>query len=124
MTDGGGLLGWPTWIGVVVEDLDGQARFWSELLGASESAKGPDYVQFDLPGGRTFEVLRRSSDPEYDRPRFQVGFAVDDIEAVRKELIRRGVEPISEIMGGEESSWAYFRDAEGNVFEITQRPAG
>jgi predicted enzyme related to lactoylglutathione lyase len=124
VTDGGRLLGWPTWIGVVVEDLDGQARFWSELLGASESARGPGYVQFDLPGGRTFEVLRRSSDPEYDRPRFQVGFAVDDIDAARSELIRRGVEPISEVMRGEESSWAYFRDPEGNVFEITERPAG
>ena len=121
MTDDGRLLRWLTWIGVVVEDLDGQARFWSELLGASESAKGPDFVQFDLPGGRTFEVLRRSSDPEYDRPRFQVGFAVDDIEAAREELIRRDVEPVTGIVRGDRSSWAYFRDPEGNVFEITQR---
>jgi predicted enzyme related to lactoylglutathione lyase len=124
VTDDGRLLGWPTWIGVVVEDLDGQARFWSELLGASESARGPDFVQFDFPGGRTFEVLRRSSDPEYDRPRFQVGFAVEDIGAARDELIRRGVEPVSDIVRADESSWAYFRDPKGNVFEITQRSDG
>jgi len=124
MTQKGRLLGWPTWIGVVVEDLDGQGRFWSELLGVSESERGSDYIQFDLPGGRTFELLRRSSDPEYDRPRFQVGFAVDDIQRARDELIARGVEPIAEIVEGDDSSWAYFRDPEGNVFEITQRPSG
>lgn len=115
------LLGWPTWIGVVVDDLDGQGRFWGDLLGVPESARGSDYIQFDLPGGRTFEVLLRSTEPQYDRVRFQVGFAVEDIHAAREELIGRGVEPISEILKGEESSWAYFRDPAGNVFEITQR---
>jgi hypothetical protein len=51
-----------------------------------------------------------------------VGFAVEDIEIVRDELIRRGVVPITGIVAGSDSSWAYFRDPEGNVFEVTQRP--
>jgi catechol 2,3-dioxygenase-like lactoylglutathione lyase family enzyme len=116
-----GLLGWPTWIGVVVEDLDRQRRFWGDLLGLPEAASGPGFVHWDLGGGRSFELIQRSNDPEYDRARFQVGFAVDDIHRARDELIHRGVEPITGIIGGDESSWAYFRDAEGNVFEITQR---
>jgi predicted enzyme related to lactoylglutathione lyase len=116
------VLGWPTWIGVVAEDLEGQRRFWGHLLGFPESGAGPGYVEFDLGGGRSFEVLAVTDQPEYDRPRFQVGFAVDDIAAARRELIRRGVEPITEIIEGDESSWAYFRDPEGNVFEITERP--
>jgi predicted enzyme related to lactoylglutathione lyase len=107
---------------VVVEDLEAQRRFWGGLLGLPEAGSGSDYVEFDLGEGRTFEVLARSDQPEYDRPRFQVGFAVADIAAAREELIRRGVEPITEIVKGEESSWAYFRDPEGNVFEITQGP--
>lgn len=118
----GPVLEWPRWIGVVVEDLERQRRFWGDLLGVPEAGSGPDYVEFDIGDGRTFEVIRRSEDPEYDRPRFQVGFAVDDIERARAELIRRGVEPITDIIEGEGSSWAYFRDPEGNVFEITQRP--
>jgi predicted enzyme related to lactoylglutathione lyase len=116
------LLGWPAWIGVVVEDLEAQRRFWGDLLGLPETGSGPDYVEFDLGEGRSFEVLARSDQPEYDRPRFQIGFAVSDIAAAREELIRRGVEPITEIVEGDQSSWAYFRDPEGNVFEITQRP--
>jgi predicted enzyme related to lactoylglutathione lyase len=70
--------------------------------------------------GRTFELLQRSELPQYDGVRFQVGFAVEDIEEARAELLQAGVEQITEIEG-EESRWAYFRDPEGNVFEVTQR---
>ncbi len=114
-----GLLGWPTWVGVVVADLQVQRRFWVELLG-EPSYVGPDYVQFDMGEGRTFELLERSTEPQYDRPRFQVGFEVEDIGSARDELIGRGIEPITEIPEEAESPWAYFRDAEGNVFEIKQ----
>jgi predicted enzyme related to lactoylglutathione lyase len=113
-----GLLGWPSWVGIVVEDLEGQRRFWRELLGVAESDFGPDYVAFEMEGGRRFELIKRSSDPEYDGLRFQVGFEVEDIQSARDELIRRGVEPISELFLDAESPWAYFRDPEGNVFEI------
>ena len=42
------------------------------------------------------------------RPRYQVGFEVEDIETAR-EPIQRGVVPISEIEGSEATSrWAYF----------------
>jgi predicted enzyme related to lactoylglutathione lyase len=114
-------LEWPSWIGVVVENLEAARHFWGDLLGVAEAGSGPDYVEFDLGEGRTFEVLQRSDAPEYERPRFQVGFAVQDIEATREELIRRGVRPVSEIMRGDASAWGYFRDPEGNVFEITER---
>lgn len=117
-----GLLGWPTWIGVVVDDLERQRRFWGDLLGLPEDHSGSDYVDFEAGGGRSFELIQRSDDPQYDRIRFQVGFEVDDIERAREELIQRGVEPISDIFPDEEAPWAYFRDPEGNVFEIRQRP--
>jgi predicted enzyme related to lactoylglutathione lyase len=114
-------LDWPIWIGVVAEDLEGQRRFWGAVLGVPEAAEGSDFVQWDLGGGRTFELVRRSVQPEYDQPRFQVGFAVDDIERTRESLIGLGVEPITDVVEGDTSRWAYFRDPEGNVFEITER---
>lgn len=48
---------------------------------------------------------------------------MDDIKAARDSLIASGVEPLTEIEGGTDSYeyWAYFRDPEGNVFEITQK---
>jgi catechol 2,3-dioxygenase-like lactoylglutathione lyase family enzyme len=115
------LLGWPTWIGVVVEDLDGARRFWGEVIGFPEIAATEDYAEFDLGMNRRLELLARSEAPQYDRPRFQVGFEVDDVRAAREELIGRGVEPVSEVEEGEDSAWCYFRDPQGHVFEITHR---
>ena len=46
---------------------------------------------------------------------------MDDIERARDELLGRGVQPITDVVDGDISKWAYFRDPEGNVFEITER---
>lgn len=115
-------LGWPAWIGVVAEDLPAQAAFYRDVLGFRQVGAGDDYVEFEFEG-RTFEILARSTDPQYDARRVQVGFEVDDIERAREALLAAGVEPVSGIEGASDdvSRWAYFRDPEGNVFEITER---
>lgn len=114
---------WPNWLGVVVEDLDGQRRFYRNVLGLAELDAGEDWVQFDMGGPNLLELLRRSDRPQYDRLRFQPGFAVGDIHAARARLIDHGAEAITEIEGGPGSGgyWCYFRDPEGNVFELSQR---
>jgi catechol 2,3-dioxygenase-like lactoylglutathione lyase family enzyme len=114
-------LGWPTWMGVVADDLEGQRKFYRDVLGLRETEAGPDWIQFELDG-HMFEVVRRSALPQYEEHRFQVGFTVEDIHAAREALIAAGVEPISEIDGGDDTDnlWCYFRDPEGNVFEITE----
>lgn len=117
-------LRWPSWIGVVAEDLERQHRSYRDTLGFRELGRSEDWVQFELPDGGLFELIQRDPSPQYDAGRYQVGFTVDDIHAAREELVRRGVTPLSEIEGEESSSrnlWCYFRDPEGNVFEITER---
>ena len=96
-------------------------RFYRDTLGMQQADSGDGWVQFDVDG-RMFEVVERSALPQYAARRFQIGFDVTDIDAVREALIRAGVEPISEIDGGAdtENRWCYFRDPEGNVFEITE----
>jgi len=113
-------LRFPQWIGVVCADFEGQRRFYRTVLGLREVGQGEGWVQFDVGSGATFELVAQSADPEYDRPRYQVGFVVDEIHAARQELIGRGAEPVTDIKGTN-SCWAYFRDPEGNVFEITER---
>ena len=114
-------LGWPTWIGVVVDDLEAATRFWGDLLGVPVDSEGEGSAMFALPDGRWFELVRRSDEPEYDAVRFQVGFEVDDVERTAAELVARGVEPIADPHLDHQEPWAYFRDPEGNVFEIKQR---
>jgi catechol 2,3-dioxygenase-like lactoylglutathione lyase family enzyme len=115
-------LGWPSWIGIVADDLARQRRFYREVLGFSELAEGPGWVQFDLGGSRLLEIVQRGDQPQYDKPRYQVGYAVEDIEAARDHLIGLGAQPASGLEGDAAAGgrWCYFRDAEGNVFELKE----
>jgi predicted enzyme related to lactoylglutathione lyase len=119
------IVRWPFWIGIVTDDVDGLRRFYGEVLGLAESDKGAGYVQFDLDGNM-FELIKRTDDPEYDGPRVQIGFEVTDIRATRQRIVERGAQPLTGILGGPKSGnyWAYFRDPDGNVFEITERTDG
>ena len=114
-------IGWPAWIGIVAEDLQSEVSFYRRVLGFTQVDAAEDWVQFEFEG-RTFEILARSTQPQYDARRVQLGFDVDDIELAREELLAAGVEPVTEIEGDASagSRWAYFQDPEGNVFEITQ----
>ena len=114
-------LGWPTWIGVVVDDLPAARRFYEDAFGLEDSGRGAGWVHFEF-GDNLFELIQRDGSPQYGKRRYQVGFTVDDIEAARDRLLSVGAEQISEIEGGSETRnrWCYFRDPEGNVFEVTQ----
>jgi catechol 2,3-dioxygenase-like lactoylglutathione lyase family enzyme len=114
-------VGWPTWMGVVVDDMEAQRQFYRDGLGFRETGSGEGWRHFDVEGN-LFELLQREPVPQYDRIRYQVGFTVQDIHVARRQLIQRGAEPITGIEGESDSrnAWAYFRDPEGNVFEITQ----
>jgi catechol-2,3-dioxygenase len=116
-------LRWPNWLGLVVDDLQAQRTFYRDVVGLSELGGGDGWVQFDMGFPNMLELLERTDEPQYDRGRFQPGFAVDDINAARAELVERGIEAVTDIEGGGESQgyWCYFRDPEGNVFEISQR---
>jgi predicted enzyme related to lactoylglutathione lyase len=116
-------IAWPNWIGIVVEDMTVQRRFYRDALGFPELGAGDGWVHFDMGFPNVLELLQRSEAPEYERPRYQVGFATSDIATARAALLSRGAEPVTEIDGGPEAQgyWCYFRDPEGNVFELSQR---
>src|SRR5215211_6041199 len=68
----GNELGWPTWIGVVCEDLERQRGFYRDTLGLRETGAGPGWVLFDM-GGNLLEVIQRDESAQYDAARYQVG---------------------------------------------------
>jgi hypothetical protein len=52
-----------------------------------------------------------------------VGFEVSDIHAASEDLVARGAEAITGVLGGPDSwnHWRCFLDAEENAFELSQR---
>lgn len=116
------MLKWPIWIGVVCEDLDAQRKFYRDVLGLEEIRSGEGFVWFEIEG-KLFELLAKSDKPQYDRRRVSFAFEVEDIRATRADLLARGVEAVTDIQGGPDARqyWAYFRDAEENLFEVVER---
>jgi catechol 2,3-dioxygenase-like lactoylglutathione lyase family enzyme len=112
-------LGWPIWIGIVCDDFEGQRRFYRDVLGLKETGHGAGWAWFDLDG-KLLELFPRSSSPQYARQGVTVGFLVEDIRAARATLIERHVTPVGVIEHGGGQSWAYFKDGDGNLFEIVQ----
>jgi predicted enzyme related to lactoylglutathione lyase len=117
-------IGWPMWIGVVAVDLARQRDFYGRVLGLTELEAGRDWIQFSLGPDRLFEVIAQDpAAPEYRDRGYRVGFEVNDIRSATAELVGQGADAVTGVLGGPESwnRWSYFRDPEGNVFELTQR---
>jgi len=108
------MLNWPKWVGLVVEDLEAQRRYYRDVVGLREWRVGEGYVIFAV-GSQKFELLAQSTRPQYAHIGFHVGFNVANIEAARAELISRGLEPVGDIESAMGSSWCYFKDPEGNL---------
>lgn len=120
-------LGWPVWVGLVVEDLERQRAFYGDVLGFRELDAGDDWVWFDMGKGRLFELVAQDPRlPQYAQKGFTISFEVEDIRAAAPDLESRGVHRVTEIEGGPESTqyWCYFRDAEGNLFELVEKLEG
>mgnify|MGYP002401108626 CR=1 FL=1 len=91
------------------------------VRGLKELGAADSWVAFDMASPNSFELKARSNEP-YELSRCQVGFAVEDIDDSRRELIAREVEPVTEIVGSVEvgSYWCYFKDPEGDLLAIRE----
>ena len=118
------------------QDLQRARRFYAEKLGLEPTEERPGGLRYQCASG-WFALFQSSGAPSGDHT--QMGFEVDDIEAVVKELRRRGVvfeeydvpglktvDGIATVRGnypskgggGERGAW--FRDSEGNLLGIGQ----
>src|SRR5438105_14024701 len=57
---------WPTWIGVICDDLETQRRFYRDALGFRETGGSGDWVHLEVPGGGLFELIQRDPSPQYE----------------------------------------------------------
>jgi catechol 2,3-dioxygenase-like lactoylglutathione lyase family enzyme len=117
------------------QDLERARRFYSEKLGLEPAEERPGGLLYRC-GDTEFGLFQSAGEPSGAHT--QMGWEVDDIEAVVEELRSRGVvfeqydfpglttmDGIAEIEGnypskgkGERAAW--FRDSEGNMLGMGQ----
>lgn len=138
-------------VSIVAEDWRGLATFYSNVFGCEPVPPERDYAGVDLErgtgvagaalrgahlrlpghgqGGPTLEIYQyqRSEDrPATAANRLglaHVAFAVDDVEAARREVLANGGGAVGDIAtlttaDGRRVTWCYLTDPEGNIVEL------
>ena len=120
----------PDYVILIVEDLDRSLAFYTEVLGLKPGHRSGDYAQLDTGVTRVAlytrsamaQVLGMSlQTPSPNAPGFEIGFKVDDVDAVMNELVARGVSPAvppTDRFWGQRT--AYVRDPDGHLIELAQ----
>jgi catechol 2,3-dioxygenase-like lactoylglutathione lyase family enzyme len=111
------------------QDLERARRFYAEKLGLEPAEERPGGLLYRAGSGE-FALFQSAGVASGDHT--QMGWEVEDVDAVVKELRERGVDfeefgGIVEVEGnypskggiGERAAW--FRDSEGNLLGIGQR---
>jgi catechol 2,3-dioxygenase-like lactoylglutathione lyase family enzyme len=112
-----------------VDDLDGTARFYRDVLGLRISHQSDGAIAFDA-GSCILELMSAAADAtERGRgpSRLVLSFRVDDLDAARARLAAAGVEqigPVRPTIGLDPPFHiARFSDPEDNLFELIDMPA-
>jgi catechol 2,3-dioxygenase-like lactoylglutathione lyase family enzyme len=108
------------------QDLDRARGFYADTLGLTPGEENPGAIAFSAGDGTQFTVFKTTGKPSGDHT--QMGFTVDDIEAVVDDLRGRGVqfeeyeEPKTNngIADLGPVKAAYFHDSEGNLLGVVQ----
>jgi len=106
---------------IFVDDLDRARQFYGDILELRETSAAPQWAVFDLDGKELIIETVPPDDPERDLVgRFlAVSFAVDDIDAVYRNLTAKGVSfpqpPEKQVWGG---TLAFPRDPDGNILTL------
>ncbi len=120
----------PDYVVLIVEDLDRALPFYTEVLGLELGHRSGAFAQLrtgatrvalyerDAMGATLGRELRA---PDPDAPGFELGFKVDDCDAVYRELVGRGaaaIAPPTTRAWGQRT--AYVADPDGHLVELAQ----
>ncbi len=117
---------------LIVSDLDASLQFYTELLGLPLHHRAPNDKFAELDTGVTHIALytreamsetlgREISAADRDQPGFELGFKVDNVDAVFAEVVAAGIEPAVEPttkFWGQRTAYVY--DPDGHLVEFAQ----
>jgi predicted enzyme related to lactoylglutathione lyase len=112
-------------VGMPTRDLDAAVEFYGSTIGLPRSVylKERDYAEFET-GNLTLSVFHAEKfGLEHRVNPNAVALHVDDVEAARGELERRGVEFAGETLDTGVCHMAFFSDPDGNALMLHHRYA-
>lgn len=109
-------------IAVPVKDLDRAIGFYRDVLGLRFLFQAPPGLAFFDAGGIRL-LIERPQDEEFAHPSSIIYFKVDDIQAMHRAMLDRGVDfrqgPHLIAKLPDHDLWmAFFRDTEGNTHAL------
>jgi lactoylglutathione lyase len=109
-----------------VDDLDASLAFYTGTLGLALGHRSGPYAQLDT-GSCRLALYERSAMaetlgvPSADVPGFEIGFKVDDVDAMFDEFVAGGARPA---VAPTDRPWgqrtAYLRDPDGHLVELAE----
>lgn len=106
------------WAGLATDDFERSLRFFTEVLGLPVEVQTDNVAILTAGPGQQLEIFggdhpgkRLTSNPV-------IAFEVEDMEAVRSELLAAGIELIGDVGSWDRYQWQYFRSPDGHIFEI------
>ena len=112
------------WVGSATEHRHVTAGFFAEHLGLKVGVDVPGFTQLIAENGDRLELFGPDS-VEHDQLDTGpvAGLWVDDVDAAHRELLRAGVEHLTEVeRGGDGHGWFYFKAPDGNYYELCEHP--
>jgi lactoylglutathione lyase len=120
----------PDYVVVVVQDLDQALHFYCDVLGLPLGHRSGSFAQL-ATGGTRVALYERAAmaatlgqelePPSPDAPGFELGFKVENCDAVYDELVSGGATPA---VPPTDRPWgqrtAYMRDPDGHLVELAQ----
>lgn len=109
-------LDWPIWIGLDVDDLQGQLAYYRDVLGFDQTSSR----SFSFGEGRSLELSQA-------KPRGPKGYSVayqfpgptlESFEAACALLVRRGAQLEGPLQTNPDYAWGNFVDPEGNRYVV------
>ena len=112
------------WVGVAAGDLRSASKWFREQLDFALAMEMPELgiEIFQLPSGQQFEIMAQDAPGAQLFQRPVLGFEVDDVNAARAELERRGLAFTGETVDTGGFAWAFFNDGRGTTHEIVKCP--
>jgi lactoylglutathione lyase len=108
---------------LLIENMEKSVTFYRDILGMKIKDESPDWVEFVNESGRAVLALHPKRTKSSGSPNMLVGFNVNDIENVCKQLEEKSVKFYKTLTEESFGKHAIIEDPDGHLISIAEIPA-